>query len=86
MLGELIFDTRFAGDGFDFESVEFPQGNVVAALGWAERHGVGDVVRTVCQPGAVAVLRSRRRWTTREDAERAMARFLSQVEASGGRL
>ena len=67
MLGELIFDTRFAGDGFDFESVEFPQGNVVAALGWAERHGVGDVVRTVCQPGAVAVLRSRRRWTTRED-------------------
>ena len=86
MLGELIFDTRFAGDGFDFESVEFPQGNVVAAVGWAERHGVGDLVCTVCQPGAVAVLRSRRRWTTREDAERAMARFLSQVEASGGRL
>lgn len=84
MLSELVFDTRFAGDGFDYESSEFPQGNVSAALGWVERHGVGDLVRAVCQPGAVAVLRSRRRWTTREDAERALARFLDQVAASGG--
>lgn len=79
---DFLFDTRFAGDGFDFESVEFPQGNVVAAVAWAERFGVDHLVRAVCQPGAVAVLRSRHRYTTREEAERAMARFLDRIARS----
>ena len=51
---------------FNFESAEFPQGNVMAALGWVERRGVAHLVRSVCQTGAVAVLRSRRLWSTRE--------------------
>ena len=85
MLGELIFDTRFAGDGFDFQSVEFPQGNVAAVDERLERGGVSHLVDLIFEPH-VAFLRSRRRWTTREDAERALARFLNQVEASGGRL
>ena len=64
---------------FAFESAEFPQGNVMAALGWVERRGVAHLVRSVCQTGAVAVLRSRRLWSTREEAERELARFLDVV-------
>ena len=47
----------------------------MAALGWVERRGVAHLVRSVCQTGAVAVLRSRRLWSTREEAERELARF-----------
>lgn len=79
MLGELVFDTRYTGDGFCFESAEFPQGNVMAVLGWVERRGVAHLVRWVCQTGAVAVLRSRRGWATREEAELELARFLDLV-------
>ena len=50
----------------------------MAALGWVERRGVAHLVRSVCQTGAVAVLRSRRLWSTRE-AERELARFLDVV-------
>ena len=55
-MDHLVFDTRYTGSGFVFESAEFPQGNVVAAVGWAERRGVAHLVRSVCQTGAVAVL------------------------------
>ena len=34
-MDHLVFDTRYTGDGFCFESAEFPQGNVMAALGWS---------------------------------------------------
>ena len=64
-MDHLVFDTRYTGDGFCFESAEFPQGNVMAALGWVERRGVAHLVRSVCQTGAVVVLRSRRLWSTR---------------------
>ena len=63
--GSFGFRYRYTGDGFCFESAEFPQGNVMAALGWVERRGVAHLVRSVCQTGAVVVLRSRRLWSTR---------------------
>lgn len=78
MLGELIFDTRFAGDGFDFESIEFPQGNVAAVDERLERAEVAHLVSLVFEPGC-AFLRSRRRWPTRDEAERAMARFVEAL-------
>ena len=78
-MDHLVFDTRYTGDGFCFESAEFPQGNVMAALGWVERRGVAHLVRSVCQTGAVAVLRSRRLWSTREEAERELGSFLDVV-------
>ena len=78
-MDHLVFDTRYTGSGFVFESAEFPQGNVVAAVGWAERRGVAHLVRSVCQTGAVAVLRSRRAWATREEAERELSVFLDLV-------
>lgn len=78
----LIFDTRFTGDGFDYVSETFPQGNVVDAVSWAHRVGVADLVRSVCYGNGEAVLQSRRRWTSREDAERALARFLARVRGS----
>ena len=74
-MDHLVFDTRYTGDGFCFESAEFPQGNVMAALWMGRAPGVAHLVRSVCQTGAVAVLRSRRLWSTREEAERELARF-----------
>ena len=38
-MDHLVFDTRYTGDGFCFESAEFPQGNVMAALGWSRAPG-----------------------------------------------
>ena len=76
-MDHLVFDTRYTGDGFCFESAEFPQGNVMAALGWVERRGVAHLVRSVCQTGAVAVLRSRRLWSTREGKPSASSRASS---------
>ena len=86
-MDHLIFDTRYTGDGFCFESAEFPQGNMMAAVVWVERRGVAHLVRWLfrcagdgpSQAGAVAVLRSRRSWSTREEAELELVRFLDLV-------
>lgn len=74
-MDEVIFDTRYAGDGFDFESIDFPQGKAVAVEAWLARAGLSHVVTLVYEPG-VAFFRSRRRFETRDDAERAMSRLL----------
>ena len=58
------FDTMWSRGGFYFSSAEFPQGNVAAAVGWAERRGVAHLVRSVGKTGALAVLRSRRTFVT----------------------
>jgi len=78
---DFVFDTRYAGDGFDFQSIEFPQGDVVAVEALLERAGVLDLVDLVFEPGC-AFFRSRRRYTTRDEAERAMARFFELVARS----
>ena len=73
------FDTMWSRGGFYFSSAEFPQGNVAAAVGWAERRGVAHLVRSVGKTGALAVLRSRRTFATWEQAERACVEFCNLV-------
>ena len=78
-MDHLVFDTRYTGDGFCFESAEFPQGNVMAAL-WMGRApgrrpscalGLSDR-RGCCSSFASLVVDA-------EEAERELARFLDVV-------
>lgn len=80
-----VFGTVYLGPkgegSFCFECGQFPQGYVVDALSWARSRQVENNVVSVCFPDGYAVLRSRRRFGSREDAERALRLFLALVRS-----
>lgn len=78
---DLIFDTRYTSGVFWFESMTFAQADVGAFEALIERGEVAHLVDLVFEPGS-ALYRSRRSWSTRDDAERAMSRFLAALPRS----